>query len=313
MQAQQLAQFSQYLHNPIVINPATSGVNQNLNVKLSYRNQWTGFNDAPRTYYISVDGALTRPQKGSSLRMSRPGYTEVKRGTKTINHGVGGYLISDTYGAFTNTSGYLTYALHLHLTNTIKLSLGVAGGMSGWRMNPDDIGVADPNDETYLYLMSKGVKKSFFDMNSGLWVYSDRFYVGFSSAQLLQNQIRDINIPAESKASVHHFLTGGYKFMLNDDLSLTPSIMFKNMRPAPSSLDFAVKANYKNQLWGGISYRTNDAVVIIAGYNIIDKINVSYSYDVTLSDLNNYSSGSHEIVVGYKVFKEVQKSSVSFL
>ncbi|MBL4578780.1 MAG: PorP/SprF family type IX secretion system membrane protein, partial [Flavobacteriales bacterium] len=132
VQAQQLAQFSQYLHNPIVINPATSGVNQNLNVKLSYRNQWTGFNDAPRTYYISVDGALIRPQKGSSLRMSRPGYTEVKRGTKMINHGVGGYLISDTYGAFTNTSGYLTYALHLHLTNTIKLSLGVAGGMSGW-------------------------------------------------------------------------------------------------------------------------------------------------------------------------------------
>jgi len=89
--------------------------------------------------------------------------------------------------------------------------------------------------------------------------------------------------------------------------------MFKNMRPAPSTVDVNIKANYKNQLWGGLSYRTNDALVIIAGYNIKEKINVSYSYDVTLSKINSYSAGSHEIVVGYKVFKEVKKSAVSFL
>ena len=311
--AQQLAQFSQYLHNPIVINPATSGVNENLNLKLSYRNQWTGFTDAPNTYYVSVDGALTRPSKGSSLRTSRPGYTEVKRGKKGINHGVGGYMVGVNYGAFTNNSMFLTYALHMNLTSTIKLSLGVAGGFSSWRLNVEDIGVADPNDETYIYLMTQGLKKSFFDMNSGLWVFSDKFYIGFSSGQLLESQIRDIEIPANARVSIHHFVTGGYRFTINSDLSLTPSLMFKNMRPAPSTVDINVKANYKNQLWGGLSYRTNDALVIIAGYSIRDKINVSYSYDVTLSEINSYSAGSHEIVVGYKVFKAARKSTVSFL
>ena len=311
--AQQLSQFSQYLHNPIVLNPATSGVNENLNLKISYRNQWTGFTNAPRTYYISVDGSLKRPKKGSSLRMSRPGFTEVKQGNKELNHGVGGYMVSDTYGAFTNTSFYATYALHLSLTKTVRMSLGIAAGFSGWKLNTEDITVAEPNDETYAYLVSQGLRQSFFDMNSGLWVFSDKWYVGYSSEQLLQNQIRDIEIPAEAKANVHHFVTGGYKFMINDDLSLTPSVMFKNMRPAPSSIDINAKVNYKNQVWGGLSYRTNDALIIIAGYNIADKVNVSYSYDVTLSEISNYSNGSHEIVIGYKVFADTKKSSVSFL
>ena len=106
--AQQLSQFSQYLLNPTILNPATTGVNENINVKLSYRNQWTGFTDAPSTYYISVDAAMIRPRKGNSLRMSRPGFTTVKQGHKTLNHGVGGYMMSDTYGAFTNMGGYLT-------------------------------------------------------------------------------------------------------------------------------------------------------------------------------------------------------------
>lgn len=310
---QQLSQFSQYLLNPTILNPATTGVNKNINVKLSYRNQWTGFEDAPSTYYISFDAALVKPKKGTSLRSSRPGFTTVRSGQKRLDHGAGAYMVSDTYGAFTNTSGYITYALHLSLTKTLNMSLGIAGGLSGWKLDTKAIGVAESGDETYDYLMSQGMKRSFFDMNSGIWVFTNRFYVGYSSSQLLQNQIRDINIPATSKAHVHHFVTGGYKFIINDDMTITPSMMFKNMRPTPSTVDISAKVNYQEQIWGGLSYRTNDALVIFAGYTIIDKINVSYSYDVTLSDLNNYSSGSHEIVLGYMFYKPAQKSSVSFL
>jgi len=89
--------------------------------------------------------------------------------------------------------------------------------------------------------------------------------------------------------------------------------MLKYMSPAPLTLDFNIKVNFKEQMWGGLSYRTNDALVIIAGYNIKDKINIGYSYDVTLSELKQYSTGSHEILLGYKVFTEARKSSVSFL
>ena len=313
LHGQQLSQFSQYLHNPILLNPATAGINNNINMKLSYRNQWTGFTNAPESYYFSVDGTLGGDVKGNTLSSSRRGYTEVKKSKKTIGHGVGAYVLVDSYGAFTNTSGYLTYALHLSITESIKLSLGLAAGMSGWKLNSDRVQVADPNDATFDYLMALGLKKTFFDMNSGLWVYSDKFYVGYSSEQLLQNQLRNIDIPAETKISIHHYVTGGYVFYINPDLSLTPSLMVKYMRPAPTSMDLNVKANYKEHLWGGVSYRTNDAVVIIVGYNIKYKYNIGYSYDVTLSELKKYSSGSHEIVLGYKFYKDKKRSTISFL
>lgn len=310
--AQQLAQFSQYLHNPILLNPATAGINNNVNLKLSYRNQWTGFTNAPETYYFSVDATIGANSKGNTLNSSRRGYTEVRRGGRSIGHGVGGYVLADNYGAFTNTAGYLTYALHLTLSGKIRMSLGIAAGMSGWKLNSDKVQVADPNDNTFDYMIGMGLKKTFFDMNSGLWVFSDKFYVGYSSEQLLQNQLRDIEIPAETKINIHHFVTGGYVFKLNTDLYITPSLMLKYMMPAPSTLDFNVKANYKDQLWGGFSYRTNDAVVIIVGYNIKQKFNIGYSYDVTLSEVKQYSSGSHEIVLGYNVFSR-RKSTISFL
>lgn len=310
---QQLSQFSQYLHNPILLNPATSGINNNINLKLSYRNQWTGFTNAPETYYFSVDGILGGGVKGNTLSSSRRGYTEVKKSKRTVGHGIGGYVVADSYGAFTNTAGYATYALHLSLTGDIRLSLGIAAGMSGWKLNSERVQVADPNDNTFDYLLSLGLKKTFFDMNGGIWVFSDKFYIGYSSEQLLQNQLRDIDIPAKTKISAHHYVTGGYMFYVKNELSIIPSVMLKYMRPAPTTMDFNVKVNYKDQVWGGVSFRTNDAVVIMVGYNMKYKFNIGYSYDVTLSELKKYSSGSHEIVLGYKVYKDRRKSTISFL
>lgn len=230
-----------------------------------------------------------------------------------MDHGVGGLMISDKYGAFSNTSGYLTYALHLGLTRSLNMSLGLAGGISNWKLNEQEISMVDPNDETYNYLLSQNSTKTFFDLNSGLWLYTNAWYFGYSTSQLMQNQIRTISIPAEAKASIHHFVTGGYKFMINEDIFLTPSLLFKFMNPAPATFDINVKVNYQEKIWGGISYRNHDAIVVIVGYNIIDMVNVGYSYDITLSELKNYSSGSHEIVIGVKFLKDTQSSSISFL
>ncbi|HIN40653.1 MAG TPA: type IX secretion system membrane protein PorP/SprF [Flavobacteriales bacterium] len=311
--AQQLAQYSQYLHNPILLNPATAGINNNLNLDLSYRNQWTGFTDAPKTSYISVHGLLFKEKQSAVLRTSRPGFTTVKKTENKMDHGVGGIVITDKYGAFSNTSGYLAYALHLGLTRKLNLSFGLAGGVSNWKMDEQEISLADPNDATYNYLLSQSLSKTFFDLNSGLWVYTSEFYIGYSTSQLLQSQIRSIDIPLEAKANAHHFITGGYKFLINEDLILTPSVLLKFMSPAPATLDINVKANYQNKIWGGLSYRNHDAIVAIIGYNIVDRVNVGYSYDITLSELKNYSSGSHEIVISVKFFKDTQSSSISFL
>ncbi|PCH98464.1 MAG: hypothetical protein COB85_01490 [Bacteroidetes bacterium] len=312
-EAQQLAQYSQYLHNPILLNPATAGINNNFNIDLSYRNQWTGFNEAPKTFYFSVNATLNREKSSSSLRLSRPGYTKSKKKERFVTHGLGGYIVADTYGAFSNTSGYLSYAVHLRITHSIKLALGLSTGLSNWKLNVTDLGVSDQNDETYNYLTSQDFSKTFFDVQGGLWMYSESFYLGYSTAQLLQNQIRAVNVPATAKINVHHFITGGYKFKLGRDLSITPSVLLKYMTPTPVSVDVTTKVNFREMIWGGLSYRHKDAVVVFLGYELNKMIKIGYSYDITLSDIRKYSSGSHEIILGAKLFKTAQKSSISFL
>ncbi|HHZ65169.1 MAG TPA: type IX secretion system membrane protein PorP/SprF [Flavobacteriales bacterium] len=291
--SQQLAQYSQYLHNPIILNPATAGINNNFNLDLSYRNQWTGFNDAPKTFYFSAHATLFREKSSSSLRLSRPGYSDAKKSERMLTHGLGGYIVADTYGAFSNTSGYLCYAVHLKIAKSVKLALGLSTGLSNWNLNVTDLDVSDQNDETYNYLSSQDFSKTFFDVQGGLWMYSDKFYIGYATAQLLQNQIRSVNVPAEAKINVHHFITGGYKFNLNDALSITPSVLVKYMTPTPGSFDITTKVNFKEMIWGGLSYRHKDAIVVFLGYELNHMIKIGYSYDFTVSEIRKYSSGSH--------------------
>ncbi|MFH1320532.1 MAG: type IX secretion system membrane protein PorP/SprF [Bacteroidota bacterium] len=309
---QQLSQFSQYLHNSILLNPATTGINDNLDINLSYRDQWAGFEDAPSTYYLSVDAVLFRMQKKSAaLRLSRPGYTTVRTSKNRLKHGIGGYVIADNNGPFVKTSGYLTYALHTALYKKINISVGVALGMSNWKFDDGKIILTDLTDETYNYFL-QDPSKSYLDFNPGIWLYSESFYIGYSSAQIFQNQIYSTDIPSEAKLNVHHFFTAGYQFKLNEDLALIPSFLIKYMRPTPVSYDFNLKLDYQKKIWGGFSYRHKDAIIGLIGFTISDLVSICYSYDYTLSGISNYTSGSHEIVLGIKLLKE-SKSTISFL
>ena len=107
-------------------------------------------------------------------------------------------------------------------------------------------------------------------------MYSDKFYIGYATAQLLQNQIRSVNVPAEAKINVHHFITGGYKFNLNDALSITPSVLVKYMTPTPGSFDITTKVNFKEMIWGGLSYRHKDAIVVFLGYELNHMIKIGF-------------------------------------
>jgi type IX secretion system PorP/SprF family membrane protein len=92
--------------------------------------------------------------------------------------------------------------------------------------------------------------------------------------------------------------TAGYKFNLNQNLTLMPSVLMKFMSPAPVSIDGSLQLEYKEWLWTGLSYRHKDAIIAMAGLNINNKFKFGYSYDFSLSRFNNLSSGGHEIVLG---------------
>lgn len=305
IEAQQLSQLSQYLQNSYIINPAAAGVSNEVDLNLSFRQQWVGFDNAPQTYYFSghsiVGNTGGSARYNPSLRTGRSSGVVKKPTVSTgkLKHAVGGNIISDEYGAFKKFSFNGSYAIHVPISTGINISAGIGLGMTNFRFLPDRVDLLDDNDNTYNAFLGNSQKKNYFDMNMGIWLYSNDFYFGYSNAQVMRNEIT-FGDPTASRLNVHHYITGGYRININPEFAITPNFLVKYMNPAPVALDLNLKMEYNDLLWGGFSYRHKDAIVGLIGV-MFNNFKIGYSYDYTISHLRKFNSGGHEIIVGYKI------------
>lgn len=280
--AQQLPHYSLYMYNDAVINPAISGINDNDLLTLVYRNQWTGFEGAPKTQLLSY-------QRSQSDKI-----------------GLGMMFFNDVTGAISRTGTQLSYAYRIPLSNNYKLSLGLASSVYQYVWDDTRIQLYD---EVYDPILSGAVEKTFvLDATFGTYIHSDKYYLGVAVPHLIESKI-NINDSEGNKLVRHYFITTGYKFDLNSDVVIEPSILFKGTSATPFQYDVNFKINYKDYLWLGSSYRDQDAIVFMLGLNF-NNYSFGYSYDKTTSDISSYNSGSHGIMLRYEFGNKKLKPSV---
>lgn len=308
--AQQRPQYTQYIFNNYLLNPALSGIENYTDVKLGYRKQWTGIKDAPQTSFLSAnwkfgDDYLWR----NALSLADHGDDPMSRNymqnytASPAHHGMGVIAVLDDVGPLSRFDANLSYAYHLRVGQQLNLSLGMSAGITriGLDVYALDFGTADPqNDPAVSNAIVSQVKP---DLNVGLWLYGARFFAGASVQQILPQKLKFTSDPGfnQGKNVPHWFFTAGYRFFVSDDIAATPSVMFKQVSPAPLSFDTNLKLAFKDRIWIGGSYRRNDSFSALAGVNISKLINLTYSYDFVTSELNNVSNGSHEIVLGLQL------------
>jgi len=285
LQAQQLPQYSNYMLNDYVINPAVGGSNPYFEGKSDNRYQWVGITDAPRTYILSVDGPL-----------------------KSLNMGLGGMLFTDIVGPTRRTGFYLSYAYHLKITPKVRLSFGLSAGLLQFQVDASQIQLHDQGD----MVISNGVQSTLLpDFGAGIYTYSTnhKWYAGVSVPQIFQEQLKffDKQTSSLSTLATHLYITGGYKFNLSDDYKLEPSTLIQFVSPAPVQINIGLRAIYKDMFWLGCSYRSMDAVSAMVGYTMMQNITFAYSYDFTTTDIRKYSSGTHEIMISIKFFNSKNK------
>lgn len=303
--AQQKPQYTQYVFNNYLLNPAVTGIENYTDVKLGYRSQWTGLEGAPVTAYFSINAPLGSnfiegdatgfPSSGGENPYRRM-YTRDYQAAEP-HHGIGFMLVTDKAGPIDQTNMAATYAYHLGLAPRLNLAVGVSGGFNHLHLNTSLIKLYTPDDPVLRDINNNQWKP---DASVGVWLYSASYYFGVSAQQIIpQNQyITTGNNSNLSKTVPHYFATFGYKLYLNDDVSLLPSALVKFIQPVPTTFDINMKLSFRDRFWFGGSYRKDDSFGILAGFNLSSLINVSYSYDATTSALRNVSNGSHEIVLG---------------
>ena len=284
---QQLPHFSQYYLNDYLINPAVAGSRNYFEGKSSHRYQWEGITDAPRTYTISVMG----PSKSQKI-------------------GMGGYLFTDIVGPTRRTGLNLSYAYHMKMNESLKLSLGVSAGMLQFMIDGSKINLRDGGDE----ILTGGVQSVLVpDAGFGAYLYHEKFYVGASAPQLLNSRVKffDEGQNPEGRLPGHYFVSGGYRHTLTDDFTLEPSVFFKYVKPVPLQMEGTLRIIYQEKLWLSGTYRAYDAVTASLGYVINNSFVIAYSHDFTTTNLRNYTTGTHELMVGIRFYRSNKKTKAA--
>jgi len=272
---QQVPQYSQYMLNDYILNPATTGQHDYWEVKSNNRLNWVGITDAPRTFILSTHGPF-----------------------KKKNMGMGGSVFADITGPTSRVGFYLSYAYHLKLSKSLKLGMGLSFGLLQYRIDGTKVTLRDNGDPIFPNQMMTVYTA---DATFGLNLKHKNFNVGISLPQLIGNDLKFLENQedTDSKLARHYMLMGGYTFHVGD-FGIMPNLLVKYVVPAPPQFDAGVKFDWRDQIWLGASYRHEDAVSFMGGFAYKDYLVFAYSYDLATSNLRNYSTGTHEMMVGVR-------------
>jgi len=308
--AQQKPHYTQYILNQYIINPALTGIENYIDVKVSHRHQWVGLQDAPITSYVSIHGAIGKKDYRTSPTSFRvPG--ENPRGTAywedytaaEPHHGIGLQMINDRTGPLSRFAAYATYAYHIGISARTTLAAGFGAGLTNLSLNTSKLDfIYVPVDPA---VANSGIINTVKpDFNAGLYLYSADYFVGLSAMQIIPQKIAFSDYAVKTtdgKFVPHLFATAGYRFLLNEDFNIIPSVMVKYINPLPTQIEFNTKLQYQDVAWIGASYRNSEGFAGMVGVNISNSLNIGYSYDYTTSRLNTVSKGTHEILIGFMI------------
>ena len=306
--SQQEAQYSQYMFNPLVINPAYAGSREAVSAIALFRNQWIGIDGAPITHTLSVHTPYVK--RKASLR-------EKKISLENKKIGLAYHHIIDQIGPTRRSQFYFGGAYRIAVGSG-KLSFGLRGGLENYKIEWGEITYQEQNDNVFIE-GRKNDKRLIAKIDFGLYYYDKNFYLGGAIVNLNRPKLGfDYKDPGgdstrfeEARLSQHFFVSTGYAYPINEYLVFRPSLMFKYVANAPLDIDMNVSFLINNLVWLGTSYRLGHGLNLMMEIVITDQIpplsgvRMGYAYDITMQGLKNSrenkirNSGTHEIFIGY--------------
>ncbi|QRM90469.1 type IX secretion system membrane protein PorP/SprF [Lacinutrix sp. WUR7] len=279
---QQLPQFTQYMYNTISINPAYAGSRETLSVVGLHRSQWVGFKGGPITQTLSAHTPLTNEKIGVGLSL--------------INDKLGYQDFSYIYGDFSYT---------INTGEKTKLAFGLKAGFTQYSLSATLRG-NEPEDPS-IY----GVENRWSpNLGVGFFWHTQKWYMGLSAPRILNTDYNkegnSSGVQYEALERISYYFTGGYVFTLSENTKFKPAALIKATNGAPLSYDLTANFLFHEKLWLGASYRINNytsAFGAIADFQISKEIRIGYTYEYPLSDINQYTGGTHEVLLMFEVFK----------
>jgi type IX secretion system PorP/SprF family membrane protein len=281
---QQRVQFTQYMFNPLILNPAYAGAEGPLCVNLINRKQWTGIENAPSTQTFSAHSLFRREQVGLGIS-----------------------IVNDKIGVHSNLSVMTNYAYHLKIRKDLTLSMGLQGGL--YKVSSDYVSLmnSSTNDPK---LSSAPLRETFFEFGFGFYLRAQRLTLGLSSPEALPKTISVNDTTSIKLSKGNSFLLTRYRLTLNESIDLEPGVLVKYMPDLDLSYDININMIYRKVLTTGLSYRKKESVDFLLKAQVNPQLQFGYAYDHPIGAISRISNGSHEVMIQY-LFRFVNKNVAS--
>ena len=280
--AQQDAQFTQYMYNTIEVNPAYAGSRGALSVFGLYRTQWVGLDGAPQTSTFSVN----TPLNNSDL-------------------GLGVSLVNDKIGPTTENTLSADLSYTIPTSPDWKLSFGIKATANLFNLDINKLSMEDQNDQQFQNLKNRITP----NVGAGIYYHSDRAYIGLSVPNFIETDRYNSDDTAIFKDKINYYLIAGYVFNLDrlEYVKFKPALMAKMVEGAPLQVDVSGNFMFNDKFVLGLAYRWSASVSAMAGFQVSKGMYIGYGYDHETTQLRKYNSGSHEIFLRFEFFNNYSK------
>ncbi|MEQ8626198.1 type IX secretion system membrane protein PorP/SprF [Ekhidna sp.] len=271
---QQQYVISQYMFNGLVLNPAYAGTHESWSFTLMTRNQWRGIPGAPSTQTFTAHGSVTRNNESSA----------------------GLIVSSDAFGAISLSNIYGVYAYRMNFDRgRHHLSMGLQGGATLFNVDLSNANLIDPDDP----VLNNDYSSTMANFGTGIFYNGPKLYAGLSVPFLLNNRLNQSEQDL-SRQVRHYYLTGGGIFPIGHDVKYKPSFLLR-YAGGLADIDINTSFLFRDVIWLGVTYRVKNSIDFILEIQFTDNLRFGYSYGLVTSELRQSTSGSHEVVLNYRI------------
>ena len=271
--AQQDPVFNQYMNNLLTIQPAYAGMSGYVNVTALSRIQWVGFDGAPNTNTLTIQGPFRK-----------------------YNVGLGFSIINDRFGPVRQNGFYADYSYRILLDNDQYFSFGMKGGFNRYEAMLTELIVHDPNDPVVAFDINKKYLPNF---GLGILWHADNFFLGASVPKIFKNKINSNSGETVYQEEMNFYFMGGYVLDVADNVKFKPTILARWSEKTPAVVDFSATALFYERVWVGATYRLQNSYGLLFQVYISSRVKLGYAYDLTSFRPSQYNAGTHEFMLSY--------------
>lgn len=289
--AQQDPQYTQYMYNTQVVNPAYAGSLDALSIGFLYRTQWVSFDGAPKSATLTANTPI------GSLD----------------NMGLGVSIVTDQLGPATESNLNIDYSYTINTSDNAELAFGLKAGLDLLDVDFTKLNIFDSDDPRFQNNIDSKLQPQ---IGAGVYYYTEKFYAGLSVPNFLTtkhfdesslNDLSNTQIETIAAERLHYFLIAGYVFDINDNLKFKPASLVKVVSGSPLQWDVSANFLINNTFTLGASYRWSAALSAMAGFQVNKEIFIGLGYDYQTTDIEDYSDGSYEIFLRFDLFNKPER------